>query len=348
MMEWIRNCKWTISADLVNLIPLTLLIIIYLTSPPFEDNFFIRKEMKYLFICLVVSYCCWYFYFIYRKVSVSWEKMSAVSYGFFHAGQFAAMMISTFWVNRQCDRIIAGNRYELRRVMPPVYKDHTRDSEGTLDTEYAVSREEPYLNIRRSAYKAVDSNTDDNTDLQLEDVLVDDQLINLFASHLIKDFSEECLLSLIEFEQFRARASLELGIEMDTVQPMTFASTAPRSDIVYGTDNAESTPNCCLKACADSPARRPLKECAYRLYEKYIEIGSEFQINISGEMRMRLDALMDDYDKWMEMDISDQKLCEMFDDAIDEMTVLMSASLQRFECDLKSRSRSKNSLIESN
>ena len=68
------------------------------------------------------------------------------------------------------------------------------------------------------------------------------------------------------------------------------------------------------------------KIIAHKLYHKYIEIESEFELNISATLRQRYDTL--DNDNW-NMEI--HEMVKVFDDIIDEMFLLMLQSHFRFE-----------------
>merc|ERR1719474_1213098 len=124
LVHWHHNCEWEFYMDLVNLLPFILLIVLYFLTPSFEDNFYIRKEMMYIFFCLCLSYCSWYTFYIIKHVtgfdydteSLTYELTNAVSHGSFNFGQFAAIMVSTLWVNRRCDRIIERKQYQIHKV----------------------------------------------------------------------------------------------------------------------------------------------------------------------------------------------------------------------------------------
>merc|ERR1711902_322967 len=54
-----------------------------------------------------------------------------------------------------------------------------------------------------------------NKEILLPDILKDDDTLNLFMHHLIDEFSMECLLSLIEFIQFKTYSIKELKGKLD-------------------------------------------------------------------------------------------------------------------------------------
>ena len=75
------------------------------------------------------------------------------------------------------------------------------------------------------------------------------------------------------------------------------------------------------------------KEIAYEIFDKYIRTGSEYEINISYQVRMKYMSLMASRNNWIhEMNIMDEnELCRLFEDCYDEMIRLMSQSYSRFK-----------------
>ena len=298
------------------MVPYLFLLFIYFTTPKVADNFSVREEMKYIIYCLTVNYIIFYsiMIFLYYGPYLNKDERQVL----FHIGylcliscQFATMMVSTFWVNRRCERIIAADRYQIHEIP------------SNPSSDVMLVGEKQCIQIQPDGYETVSKLSDEfeSIDVALEAVLGDDRLIDSFSNHLMREFSVECLLSFIEFEQFRARAMNELTIELPIAEPTVFSSIVPSSDIVSGI--GKETPS--------------LKECAYRLYIKYLAVGSEFEINISWSLRQKLNVLLSDYDKWMGMDISSDDLCGIFDAAIGEMVGLLRSSIQRFQQELRRR-----------
>merc|ERR1712150_33524 len=119
---------------------------------------------------------------------------------------------------------------------------------------------------------------------------------------------------------YKDRAMKELKVENTELSPIMLASSVPKSDIVFGFKSANTT----------GDRVNSLRESAYLLYNKYIAVGSEFEINISGKMRSKLKAMMSDHDAWMAMDIAPEKLCGVFDDANIAMRQFLQNSRPRF------------------
>jgi len=169
----------------------------------------------------------------------------------------------------------------------------------------------------------------ENHSLQIYDILQDKELIDLFMQHLIEEFSMECLLSVIEFQQFKSYSMQQLNINTtdmgDAIKTVIFPDNVPQSNIVYN-DHGEETEG-------EGDMLLLFKIKAYKLYEKYIKIGTEFEINISYRTRGTLQYLMKDYDQW----ISDQNridsldLVKIFESAETEMIKLLNHSKYRFK-----------------
>ena len=305
------------------MVPYLLLIPIRFTVPKIVDNFYVRREMKYIFICLTTNYVVFYairlVIYYGDDIDVEMQKLlRLITYLTLVFCQFAAMMVSTFWVNRQCDRIITANQYDIHDI-----------------------RRQECVRIQPSRYDAVKQASDGHIDeISLEMVLNDDCLFDSFATHVTLEFCAECLLSLIEFEQFKARAIDELHVETSE-RPITFASSVPRSEITHGIQSwgTNSSLRCFAVDTSEENdnGKRNLKACAYQLYNKYVSSGSEFEINISGQMRAKYEALLADYSKWMDTNISPKHLCGLFEEASSEMTSLLRSSCQRFVLQLEKR-----------
>lgn len=364
-VEWIRFCRWEFYMDLFNLLPFVILVIIYCTIPSFDDNFFVRKEMTYIFTCLVVSYCSWYsFYIIELALNANWwddedpESSDAfhivwgVSHQVFTTGIFAAMMVSTFWVNRRCQGIIRSHRYQMHKIQRrSVYKDgetfevtpnaskvevqmaeiqrkRSRDvhlragsedvhHEGTESPSPPSGSAVPLTDLSKTGSKSLDTGSEEARSLQ--SILADDKLLDLFANHLTKEMCIECLLSVIEMQQFKNYLKKQLNVE-HAIVIVDLSSNVPRSELVYG---------------KQEPTLDAFKEIAYELHKKYVEEGSEFEINISSRMRRGLESKISDHAQWMKDNVTKDDLSLLFDDAMEENIKLLNQSKGRFQEKLK-------------
>eukprot|EP01083_Nonionella_stella_P198833 729701_1 len=161
-------------------------------------------------------------------------------------------------------------------------------------------------------------------------ILKNYDLLVKFMQHLIKEFSMECLLALIEFHQFRSHVMerFHLCEETETTTSrvnIAFSENVPKSDIVYTQELQDNEKDddayvlCKLKAC--------------KLYHKYIKNGAEFEINISHRSRVGLTQLMANQEIWIseENGMKESDLATVFDGAMLEMITMLNFSLTRFK-----------------
>eukprot|EP01084_Bolivina_argentea_P249986 418663_1 len=151
----------------------------------------------------------------------------------------------------------------------------------------------------------------------LRNVLKDNDTLNLFMQHLLKSFSGECLLSFIEFTQFRSYAITELNINETDIEycvNISIADNVPQSHIVYG----EHTSNDMLLS---------FKIKGLQLYNKYVKSGAEFEINLPYGTKCTLNEFFSNGNDY----INELDLIKIFDEAIIEMKRLLNYSKRRFQ-----------------
>ena len=138
----------------------------------------------------------------------------------------------------------------------------------------------------------------------------------------------EILLWVIEISQFQnyIKPSLE-KIGNHGVTEINFVNI-PSSEI-FEINNTDETAISCAKTIAN------------KLYKKYIEDGSEYEINISGKMRDELSDSIGNLDHLIsDTSIDVDALYTVFEQSVQEMMTLQSISFERFKqsetfCDVK-------------
>lgn len=161
---------------------------------------------------------------------------------------------------------------------------------------------------------------------------MDKYLSHLFA---IYRYSTECLLSLIEFCQFEKYIMdhHDFGdVEIDKLstgnQDITLNSEIPCSSIVNSIYKLKSD-----DMNIDCHLLNEIKYKSCKLFKKYIERGSELEINISWKLRNKMQKLLHDESaliyKYKNVQISDL-LC-LFIEAKEEMVKLLTYSHSRFK-----------------
>ena len=182
------------------------------------------------------------------------------------------------------------------------------------------------------------------TDISLEEIFRNNDLFNLYMQHLIKEFSMECLLSLVEFTQYKQHAIQIFMIDDNEFQQdisFDFPADVPLSDIVYGDISgvkseamlrieSNSTGNASVSAPLEVNNMEIFKNKAHELYLKYVAMGSEFEINVSYRTRLGMDKIFGNYDKLMVLEMSEMEMVKVFDKCIEEMTKLLISSRHRF------------------
>eukprot|EP01083_Nonionella_stella_P155496 502394_1 len=155
---------------------------------------------------------------------------------------------------------------------------------------------------------------------ELEDIFNDTDKLNQFMQHLIKEFSMECLLSVIEFQQYKQAAMNVFDLDIkEHFATVTYSHEhVPQSDIVFDDTNA-----------SEEDVKSAFKRKAYKLYQKYVEPRSPFELNISAQRRYKLIEYMEHYDQWMNGDnsITESALVNIFDEINHEMVQLLNCSI---------------------
>lgn len=116
-------------------------------------------------------------------------------------------------------------------------------------------------------------------------------------------------------QQFKRYITEELNVEYEGVY-IEFASNVPKSEIVYFFTKGDL---------------QSFKVKAHALYEKYIDEGSKFEINVSSGMRGELYRKMHDQAEWVATEVTAEELSKIFDRVMHEMLMLLWQSQGRFQ-----------------
>eukprot|EP01083_Nonionella_stella_P189749 702370_1 len=169
--------------------------------------------------------------------------------------------------------------------------------------------------------------------IRLDDILSNKRAVHLFMVYLTTEFSIECLLSFIEIAQFE-KYILE---SMEDEEALTLRSPPIIEHVIMHSNIPESLilQNKLSVQPRDSakPSDKQLFDAkirAHQMYNKYIRIGSEFEINISSLMRKRLMDLLDDKQRLMDSSITLANLAVIFEQSKYEMKRLLTYSYSRF------------------
>eukprot|EP01084_Bolivina_argentea_P102261 183224_1 len=119
--------------------------------------------------------------------------------------------------------------------------------------------------------------------INLKTILMHKKASHLFMVYLSSEYSMECLLSLIEFneyQQFCMQYIVDDNV-IDKIEIIPFPSNIPTSSIL---EETEYIPDDILVEYSDAIVYGA-KIKAHKLYKKYIKTGSEFEINIGSDQR---------------------------------------------------------------
>eukprot|EP01083_Nonionella_stella_P172208 590232_1 len=163
--------------------------------------------------------------------------------------------------------------------------------------------------------------------LEMRDVLQRQKMFDAFMQQLLSEYCAECLLCIIEFIQFKEKIATdhkhnEFKSNANVSTVLALPAVCPKSAIVYQLD--------------DSGHASEYKRVALRLYQKYIRIGAEWEINIDYQNRNRYKKMFGNEETWNSTDEYDAidgllKLYTLFDPCIDSMMSLMSSAFNRFK-----------------
>merc|ERR1719420_209580 len=147
---------------------------------------------------------------------------------------------------------------------------------------------------------------------ELTQCLSQQNSFDLFFKFLAKEFSIECLLSYVELIEFKQRLSKRMDSKLGDVgdDDEDLKQRFPaRIAAVESPDLGDAEDG-------DASVKREI----HRFYVKYIRTHSEFEINVLDATRLRLTAVLGDYDNWLANNYYDEVgLFHFYDGCISEM-----------------------------
>ncbi len=189
---------------------------------------------------------------------------------------------------------------------------------------------------------------------KLKQLLRHKKSLDMFAYHLVREFSIECLVSIIEFSQLKEAflsneefmgnvTQADQGDDL-TKGMIKFPEEVPKSDLVWGPLSSISRNDL---ENDDSTRLKEFKLRVWTLYDRYIVDGGDLEINISyGEflydfrknlhfrlsigMRNRFKARMKDRKAWISGETTHDELFSIFDKPTKIMMKLMNDAYMRF------------------
>eukprot|EP00485_Elphidium_margaritaceum_P010420 CAMPEP_0202710256 /NCGR_PEP_ID=MMETSP1385-20130828/22258_1 /ASSEMBLY_ACC=CAM_ASM_000861 /TAXON_ID=933848 /ORGANISM="Elphidium margaritaceum" /LENGTH=397 /DNA_ID=CAMNT_0049369749 /DNA_START=299 /DNA_END=1492 /DNA_ORIENTATION=- len=219
-----------------------------------------------------------------------------LSFVLYRCTTFAASMVQTWLILRKFKRWLRRHQREEPNVIELVHQ-HTIDHQRVQCQTFAKN------NPRAK---------------RMKHCLGVNETLDLFVKQCCDEHCMECILSVIEFTQFKAKASEALDhdgdIKIDTNDfALELPDACPLSGIIQNNDG-------------------DLKAMASELYEKYIRRNSEWEINISYGLRRFYSTLLEDQNAWTanrEYD-APQQIFTLFDPCVQEMIVLVGPTFSRY------------------
>eukprot|EP01084_Bolivina_argentea_P247490 414049_1 len=321
------------------LLPIVLVLIIGCKAPSIQDKFYLRQEITRYCLIVIISILIYIVSIILNRLNVVEEYwIKFVMCNIVSLSAFALVMTQTWWIT-----------YKIR--MDPIYQD---------------AQQHPLYHI--------EMNDIPKNQITMRSYLSEQQGFESFVQHLQKEFSLEIILFLIETNQFKTLLKMkqstlrltrideheENEYKNDVYQGIfTHQIDVPKSQIVYQIFEDEQPnlqPSTSLRNKISSVDSLPeftmslsnnhttidldeiskLKTVCFLLYDRYISVGSELEINISFDVRNNLAKLLDDATEFIQNDheMNKRKLFYLFDDAIKEQMRLMMSSFSRFKKEL--------------
>ena len=349
------------------LIPQAFILFILIKLPKFEDFIYVRTEIRIICTILLLIYIIGLIASeIIEHLSMQTPqnqiKILIIYSVLKEFGNFCCLYVATGWVLRRFYSLIAlendtSSKQKRRQNAQKSYRPTI-----TLTLPYGISARSPQSNAKSpisedktllldemdvfdqltafpmhefgkysndSDVHRIQSIQNKMGEIRLCDVLSHAHAFDTFMVHLSKEFSMECLLSYLEMAQYRnAVFSVMMDMKLMTGDcdikrlPFNLPATVPQSSIVY------SRPFNCGDTRYDF--RQHIKRKAVLLFNKYIRVGAEYEINIASRLRKEITVLIGNCHKFMENDVTEKELLVIFDECCREMVVLMQDSFRRF------------------
>eukprot|EP01084_Bolivina_argentea_P139994 246225_1 len=338
--------------------PFITLGIILWKIPNFDDNIFIVREMKAVTFVLFFIIFSWFMQEMVESTHENDENINiavdAIFYIVIETCNFICILITTAYVMNKVKLL-------LNEQQQSIYLGNSVQNPQTALTDEMAE----YIQLNDDLIELqVDKNKDDENEISLFQVLSHAKAFDLLVNHVAKEFSIECLLSYVEFIQFKQymynhlklnysieeikQKSLQLfeaihdrkgsfsktEIDVNIYNPndinslsferIKFPSNVPRSHLIYEDDINFETNN----------FKDRSKYKIYKLYCKYVKVGCELEINVSHRTRNALSSMIDHLDIWMNdnkyQDLDSIFLMHIFDKSIVQMIDLLKSSFSRF------------------
>eukprot|EP01083_Nonionella_stella_P125761 380406_1 len=200
------------------------------------------------------------------------------------------------WYNIWCIYIMT--RWVINKIKndPAIRQQYSQTSETIISAAFANA------NTKKG---------DQMESIKLDQMLTNNEHFTCFMKHLANEFSMELLLSLVEFIQFKQLIYEQIqDTSTDPAADIELAKCIPQSSIVHDSDDE-------------------LEVKALKLYNKYVAVSSEWEINVHSAVRQQLVHRFEA--NYHAIEWTPTALYIVFDDCLQEMMKLLRYSLTRFK-----------------
>lgn len=351
-------------------VPFFALTAILCLLPRFDDNVFIATEMRSVIgvlLFILVAFGAQEFVEHQNEDDDDAKNVgiavNVIYYAVIESSNTICILIATAFVMKKVeplltDQIMRRSHYLGATKLSPEMASYVQLNDDLMELQLE--------SMRMNHGGAIQE--EEEVDVSLFEVMEHSKAFHLFMHFVATEFSMECLLSFVEFVQFKQwmirhlrvtrtedaikQKSIELFHSLrDRTSSLTKSEIAV--DLHYGSNgqNEDDGGFLNIEFPANVPKSRIVfdedydlttnkftdrsKHKIYKLYSKYIRKDSELEINISGRSRHALAVMMDDYDQWMNDHKYDNLdavfLMHILDKCIEQMYDLLTASYRRFK-----------------
>eukprot|EP01083_Nonionella_stella_P313080 1122157_1 len=329
---YVKEFVFLLFGSFWTLLAMIALAVIRYNTPELEDLFLIRRELLYIVLVLCT----------YSAVPIMHAINTFVFPG--HRLQVVIFVLQQWYLSTVlllCFYILSvwpilKNKHWINQPLLKHQPDHVMlANTSNIDSVHSS-------NSKQCASRLAD--------MTLRQVLKNEAMFDSFMQHLIKEFSMEIMLALIELSQFQeSMHAFALTIDeniMISNQEWKFAcdlltdlSYIPQSSIVFDALNEEEVNT--YKHVEDVTKQKQMEFLirSHKIYDKYFDSGSDFEINISFGQRNLVTEQLFLLDAWKVHDDADNEdaltqlnqLFQLFNPAIGSMFTLLQYSFSRFK-----------------
>eukprot|EP01084_Bolivina_argentea_P126892 224548_1 len=298
-LDWIAWSFWLF----VILVSWAILLFTYLSIPKFQDCIYVMKELKYVIISLTTQ--------------LLMNIVASVLYTLYNNGIIWYYIV--LFISRLSGAIatIISTRYVLIKVLPMT----PPNSKKKRNNFESIPMLEMQLSLMGNMEQSIES-------YQLKEILNDKQMFQVYMLHLSKEFSMKLLLALIECIQlqqyiFMKKDMMNVNINPNdkfAFQKIQLYDDIVKSEIVF--NNEEEV---------KSDQLTQIKKKANKLFNKYIEYGSVYEIFITENTRGNMSEVMSHLDWIEDDDINVNHVMKLFDDCGQEIYFILLSQFGRFQ-----------------